>query len=258
MVTSKAKTKIKQALGEEKIKSAAEGKEILMRRLKNWKINYGDSVIQKLINHYEFKNAQDLYCSIESGKLDLLEIKEVLLRGEKDDHPAVQAPVLPEKEVKEADTSVYSDYLVIEEKVDGLDYKLSRCCNPVFGDPIFGFVTISEGIKIHRTSCPNAHNLMARYPYRVVSARWTKAKGAPTFNALIKVTGIEDIGIGNKIADVIAGYNVTVRSFSYKIEDGFSEGTLSIMVPNNDILYGIIRKIQSIKGILKVSRQTSD
>jgi GTP pyrophosphokinase len=91
-----------------------------------------------------------------------------------------------------------------------------------------------------------------------VSARWTKAKGAPTFNALIKVTGIEDIGIGNKIADVIAGYNVTVRSFSYLIEDGFSEGTLSIMVPNNDILYGIIRKIQSIKGILKVSRQTSD
>lgn len=258
VVTSKAKTKIKQALGEEKIKAAAEGKEILMRRLKNWKLNYGDPVIQKLINHYEFKNAQDLYCSIESGKLDLLEIKEVLLRGDKDEQAPVPPPVIPEKELKETDSSSFSDYLVIEEKVDGLDYRLSRCCNPVFGDSIFGFVTISEGIKIHRTSCPNAHNMMSRYPYRIVAARWTKAKGAPTFNALIKISGIEDIGIGNKIADVIAGYNVTVRSFSYRIEDGMSEGTLSIMVPNNDVLYGIIRKIQGIRGILKVSRQTSE
>ena len=100
--------------------------------------------------------------------------------------------------------------------------------------------------------------MMSRYPYRIVTARWTKARGAPTFNALIKVSGIEDIGIGNKIADVIAGYNVTVRSFSYKVEDGMSEGMFSIMVPNNDVLYGIIRKIQGIKGILKVSRQTSE
>ncbi|HPB14039.1 MAG TPA: RelA/SpoT family protein [Bacteroidales bacterium] len=259
VVTGKAKTKIRQALGEERIKSAAEGKEILMRRLKNWKLNYNDHVIQKLINHYEFKNAQDLYCSIESGKLDLLEIKEVLLRGEKEEAANVMPPVQAvEKDSRETAASAYSDFLVIEEKVDGLGYKLAKCCNPVFGDSIFGFVTISEGIKIHRTSCPNAHNMMSRYPYRVVTARWTKAKGAPTFNALIKVSGIEDIGIGNKIADVIAGYNVTVRSFSYKVEDGMSEGMFSIMVPNNDVLYGIIRKIQGIKGILKVSRQTSE
>ncbi|NLK53919.1 MAG: bifunctional (p)ppGpp synthetase/guanosine-3',5'-bis(diphosphate) 3'-pyrophosphohydrolase [Bacteroidales bacterium] len=259
VVTGKAKTKIRQALGEERIKSAAEGKEMLMRRLKNWKLNYNDHVIQKLINHYEFKNAQDLYCSIESGKLDLLEIKEVLLRGEKEEAANVMPLVpAPEKESRDTDASVYSDFLVIEEKVDGLGYKLAKCCNPVFGDSIFGFVTISEGIKIHRTSCPNAHNMMSRYSYRIVTARWTKARGAPTFNALIKVSGIEDIGIGNKIADVIAGYNVTVRSFSYKVEDGMSEGMFSIMVPNNDVLYGIIRKIQGIKGILKVSRQTSE
>ncbi len=259
VVTGKAKTKIRQALGEERIKSAAEGKEILMRRLKNWKLNYNDHVIQKLINHYEFKNAQDLYCSIESGKLDLLEIKEVLLRGEKEEAANVMPPVQAvEKDSRETAASAYSDFLVIEEKVDGLGYKLAKCCNPVFGDSIFGFVTISEGIKIHRTSCPNAHNMMSRYPYRIVTARWTKARGAPTFNALIKVSGIEDIGIGNRIADVIAGYNVTVRSFSYKVEDGMSEGMFSIMVPNNDVLYGIIRKIQGIKGILKVSRQTSE
>jgi GTP pyrophosphokinase len=257
VVTSKAKTKIKQVLSEEKTKSAAEGKEILMRRLKNWKMNYGDAVIQKLIIHYNLKNAQDLYCNIESEKLDLLEIKEVLTKGEQEEVP-VQPAALPEKEFKEPAGSVYSDYLIIENRVDGLDYKLSKCCNPVFGDSIFGFVTISEGIKIHRTGCPNAHNMMARYPYRVVAARWTKTKGAPTFNAIIKISGVEDIGIGNKIADIISGYNVSVRNFNYSMDEGMFEGTLNIMVPNNDVLYGIIKKIQSIKGVLKASRQTSD
>jgi GTP pyrophosphokinase len=257
VVTSKAKTKIKQVLSEERTKSAAEGKEILMRRFKNWKISYGDAVIQKLIIHYNLKTAQDLYCNIESEKLDLLEIKEVLLKGEQEEEP-VQPAVLPSKEFKEISGSAYSDYLIIEDKVDGLDYKLSKCCNPVFGDSVFGFVTISEGIKIHRTGCPNAHNMMARYPYRVVTARWTNAKGAPAFNAIIKISGIEDIGIGNKIGDIIAAYNITTRSFSYNMDEGMFEGTLHIMVPNNDVLYGIIRKIQSIKGVHKASRQTSD
>jgi GTP pyrophosphokinase len=257
VVTSKAKTKIKQALSEEKTKAAAEGKEILMRRLRNWKITYGDAIIQKLINHYSYKNAIELYCSIESGKLDLLELKEVIINDEPETRRD-QPEILPEKETKESTGSVYSDYLVIEDRVEGLDYRLAKCCNPVFGDSIFGFVTISEGIKIHRTGCPNAHNLIARYPYRVVVARWTKAKGAPTFSATIKITGIEDIGIANRIADIISTYNVNIRNFSYSMDDGVFEGTLNIMVPNNDVLYGIIRKIQSIKGVLKSSRQSSE
>ena len=257
VITSKAKTKIKQALSEEKTKAAAEGKEILMRRLKNWKMNYGDSTIQKLIIHYSFKNALDLYCSIESGKTDLLDIKEVLLKGESTE-PSLQAPLTPEKEIKETPGSVYSDYLVIEDRVEGLDYKLAKCCNPVFGDSVFGFVTIYEGIKIHRTGCPNAHNMITRYPYRVVIARWTKTKGAPSFGATIKISGVEDIGIGNKIADIIAGYNLSVRNFNYSMDEGMFEGILNIMVPNNDVLYGIIRKIQSIKGVIKAFRQTSD
>ena len=257
VVTSKAKTKIRQALSEEKTKAAADGKEILMRRLKNWKMNYGDSTIQNLINHYSYKNAIDLYCSIESGKIDLLDIKEFLLKGESPE-AVVQDPVIPDKEIKETTGSLFSDYLVIEDRVEGLDYKMAKCCNPVFGDSIFGFVTIYEGIKIHRTGCPNAHNMIARYPYRVVIAKWTKTKGAPTFSATIKVSGIEDIGIGNKIADIIAGYSLNVRNFNYSMDEGMFEGTLKIMVPNNDVLYGIIRKIQSIKGVIKASRQTSD
>jgi GTP pyrophosphokinase len=253
VVTNKARTKIKQVLNEEKVKAAADGKEMLLRRLKNWKIQYGDTLIQKLINHYDLKTAQDLYFMIESGKIELLEIKEVLLKDESVAQPE-PAALLAEKENREIPDSQYSDFLIIEDRVEGLDYKLAKCCNPVFGDSIFGFVAISEGIKIHRRGCPNAHNMMSRYPYRVVSAKWTKSKTAPSFVASVKITGIEDMGMVNRIADILAVNNVTIRSFNYKMDDGMFEGMLHIMVPNNDILHGVMRKINSIKGILKVTR----
>lgn len=259
VVTSKAKSKIRLALNEEKARAAAEGKEKLMRRLKNWKINYGDSVIQKLLVHYNLKISQDLYYQIETDKIDLLEIKEVLLReeGEGEAHKA-PAPEPVEKPVREEPGSQYSDFLIIEDKIEGLDYKLSKCCNPVLGDSIFGFVTISEGIKIHRTGCPNAHNMIARYPYRIVAARWTKSRTAASFIATIKMTGIDEVGIVNRIGDVLADYNVTVRNFNYTMDEGLFEGSLNILVPNNDVLYGIIRRIHSIKGILKAARQNSE
>jgi len=256
VVTNKAKTKIKQVLNEEKTKAAAEGKEILMRRLKNWKIVYGDTLIQKLLNSYSLKTAQDLYYLIATEKIELLHIKEVLLREESIES-IVPLSTVPEKEAKESVDSQLSDYLIIEDRVEGLDYKLSKCCNPVFGDSVFGFVTIFEGIKIHRTSCPNAHNMMARYPYRVIAARWSNAKNSPSFVAAIKITGVEDIGMVNKIADVIAGSRAVVRNFNYNMADWIFEGMLNIMVPNSDVLHGIIRKIHSIKGILKATRYDS-
>jgi GTP pyrophosphokinase len=253
VVTTKAKTKIKQVLNEEKTKAAAEGKEILMRRLKNWKIIYGDTLIQKLINFYSLKTAQDLYYLISTEKIELLQIKDVLLKEESvAEEPTLTS--LPEREIKEQVDSQISDYLIIEDRVEGLDYKLSKCCNPVFGDSVFGFVTISEGIKIHRNSCPNAHNMMSRYPYRVIAARWSKSKSSPSFVAAVKITGIEDVGMVNRIADVIADHKAVVRSFNYNMADGMFEGILNIMVPNSDVLHSIMRKIQGIKGILKVTR----
>ncbi len=257
VVTNKARTKIKLALNEEKNKAAAEGKEMLMRRLKNWKIAYGDTLIQRLINHYNFKTAQDLYFLIGTGKIELLEIKEVLQKDETEEQSSIPAS-MPEKEIKETQDTQYSDFLIIENRVEGLDYRLSKCCNPVFGDSIFGFVTISEGIKIHRKGCPNAHNMMARYPYRVISARWTQSKTSPSFVTSVKITGIEEIGMVNRIADVLAVNNVVIRSFNYRMDDGMFEGILNIMVPNNDVLYGVLRKIVSIKGVLKASRMISD
>jgi GTP pyrophosphokinase len=177
VVTTKAKTKIKQVLNEEKTRAAAEGKEILMRRLKNWKIPYGDIVIQKLLNSFNLKTAQDLYYLISIEKIELLHIKEVL-QTEEANETTTPVSAVPEREIKESVDSQYSDYLIIEDKVEGLDYRLAKCCNPVFGDSVFGFVTILEGIKIHRKNCPNAYNMMTRYPYRVVAARWAKSKNS--------------------------------------------------------------------------------
>lgn len=254
VVTTKAKSKIKLALNAEKARAAAEGKEILMRRLKNWKMNYSDSVIQKLINHYNFKTAQDLYYYIEEGKIELLEIKEII---QKEDIPAanLQPNSVPEKELKEPIDTQYSDFLIIEDKIEGLDYKLARCCKPVFGDAIFGFVTISEGIKIHRKSCPNARYMMAKYPYRIVGARWTSNKSLTSFITSIKITGKESVGIVNQISEIISHYNVTIRSFNYNTHEGIFEGTLSLLVPNNDVLYSLMKKIQSVRGIVRVIRQ---
>lgn len=255
VVTNKARTKIRLALNEEKTKAAADGKELLMRRLKNWKIPYGDTLIQKLLNHYGFKTAQDLYYSVATGKTELLEIKEILQKGEENQVPYI-IPAAQEKEPREFPESL-GEFLIIEDRVEGLDYRLSKCCNPVFGDPVFGFVTISEGIKIHRTGCPNAQNMISRYPYRIVTARWTKTRSPVSFTSTIKISGIDDIGIVNQIAETIALYSVTMRNFSYTMEDGLFEGTLSLLVPNNDVLYSIIKKIQHTRGILKVSRQNS-
>jgi guanosine-3',5'-bis(diphosphate) 3'-pyrophosphohydrolase len=257
VVSSKAKTKIKQVLNEEKTKAASDGKEILLRRLKNWKIPHGDELMKKLLTSFQLKTAQDLYFMIASEKIDLLQIKEVLLKKDIEEHEAV-VPVNIEKELTDTSTIQYDEYLIIGDKVEGLDYRLSKCCNPVFGDKIFGFVTISEGIKIHRTGCPNAHYMMARFPYRVVVARWTESKNPSSFRCSVKISGNEDIGIVNKIADIISDYKVTLRSFNYNMEDGIFEGILNIMVPNNNILQGIIKKITAIKGVHKASRYDNE
>jgi guanosine-3',5'-bis(diphosphate) 3'-pyrophosphohydrolase len=252
VVSSKAKTKIKQVLNEEKTIAATEGKEILMRRLKNWKIQYGDEAIKKLQTFFQLKTAQDLYFMIASEKIDLLQVKEVLLKDETETK-VTPVPTIIEKEYTERDGTQYSDYLIIEDKVEGLDYRLSKCCNPVFGDRIFGFVTISEGIKIHRTNCPNA-----RFPYRVVAAKWRESATVPSFISAIKISGNEDIGLVNKIADIISEYKVTLRSFNYKMNDGVFEGVLNIMVSNNNILQGIIRRISNLKGVHKAIRYDNE
>jgi GTP pyrophosphokinase len=256
VITNKARAKIRQALNEEKFRLAAEGKEILTRRLKNWKIPYGDATVVKLLDEYGLKNSQDLYFSIAIGEIDLLQAKKVLLKtGE---HPE-EIPVRSiETHQHDETTAAGGDYLVINEKVEGLDYKLAKCCNPVFGDRIFGFVTVLEGIKIHRATCPNAEFMLSNFPYRVVRARWTRLDASRGFLTSVRLTGVENLGIVARISEILSEYKgVSVKNFTYGMDNGLFEGRIDMLVPNVNFLYSIIKKIQSVKGITRVTRVDS-
>ncbi|MCD6566069.1 MAG: bifunctional (p)ppGpp synthetase/guanosine-3',5'-bis(diphosphate) 3'-pyrophosphohydrolase [Bacteroidales bacterium] len=254
VITSKAKTKIKQTLNEEKLKAAESGKEILIRRLKNWKIRYSDQIVQKLLSNYKIKLAQDLYWMIQTEKIDISEIKEILSKPEKELLSSKEiVKNEPRKELPVVES--FDDFLIIEDKVKGLDYKLAKCCMPVFGDKVFGFVTISEGIKIHRINCPNAPYLYKNFGYRIVKVRWTKPAGSESFLANIRISGVDEIGIINKITDVISNYvRVNMRSISVESKEGLFESNLKVLVSGNKVLEGLVRKLEKIKGVTKVSR----
>lgn len=254
VVTGKARNRIKNALNEERVQAAADGKEILVRRLKNWKLVFSDVTINRILGKYNLKNARDLYVGISTGEIDLLGVKDFLMSdGEETPATPETAPLTARPGSEEKEEAI-GDYLIIENKIEGIDYKLARCCNPVYGDKVFGFVTISEGVKIHRTGCPNAENMISRYPYRVVPAKWKTTGSIPAFLAGIKVTGVEDIGIVSRISEMLANYKVTIRNFTYNTNDNLFEGYIQLTVPNVNVLYGLIRNIQSIKGVLKAVR----
>lgn len=255
VITNKARTKIRLALNEEKVKLAAEGKEILTRRLKNWKIPYSDATVVKLLEEYGLKTSQDLYFSIAIGEIDPLQAKKVLLRQE--EPPGETTPKIAEPQQYEEVGSGGSDFLVIDESVEDLDYKLAKCCNPVFGDRIFGFVTVLEGIKIHRATCPNADFMLSSFPYRVLRARWTRLDASRGFLTSMRLTGVENLGIVTRISEILSEYKVSVKNFTYKMDNGLFEGRIELLVPNVNLLYGIMKKIQSVKGITRVTRVDS-
>jgi GTP pyrophosphokinase len=256
VVTSKAKTKIKQALNEEKFKLAESGKEIAKRRFRNWKVPFNDENIKRLLNQYKLKTSQDLYYLIALEKIDLGEIKAFLLRDESKEttRPLSKSVDLPARESVKQDVT-YDEYLVIENKVRNLDYKLAKCCNPILGDEIFAFVTISDGIKIHRANCPNAHQLLTKYPYRVLNAKWKHADGRTSFHTIIKVSGIDEVGIVNRISDVVSNDpKVTMKSISVESKDGMFEGVLKVFVTGSKHLEALLRKFLRIEGVLKAVR----
>ncbi|MCB8995656.1 MAG: bifunctional (p)ppGpp synthetase/guanosine-3',5'-bis(diphosphate) 3'-pyrophosphohydrolase [Bacteroidales bacterium] len=256
VVTSKAKSKIKLALKEEKLKEAENGKEILKRRFKNWKLEFNDPNIRKLIQHYKYNDSVDMYYDIATEKLDLLEIKLILSEQEKTSE-AKPVPIEEgalEKLIKNTQAES-DDYLVIDNRLSNVDYHLGKCCNPILGDSIFGFVTIGSGITIHRLNCPNAGQLISKYGYRVVKARWRQTEGSKTFLASIRLTGVDDIGIVSNISDVIAkDLKVNMRSISIDSNDGMFEGTLSVFVSDTSHLDALIKKISRVKGVMSVKR----
>ena len=258
VLTSKAKTKIKQSLNEEKFKEAEIGKEILKRRLRNWKINFSDATVKKLLKHYQLKYAQDLYYLISQEKIILSNIKDFLLAKETGERDGQD--VLPDIKARQ-DTGmkpeVSDDFLVIEGKIENVDYHLAKCCSPVPGDKIFGFVTISKGIKIHRMNCPNAPQLISRYPYRLMQVKWSDASGKFVFVANLKISGVDEMGIVNKITEVLTGdLKVNMQSVHFKTAEDHFEGEVQLKVLNKNHLEIIVRKLMKLKGVTKVVRIT--
>lgn len=259
VVTAKAKAKIKSSLKEERRKIAEDGKEILERKLKSLKITYNTDNILKLSYYFKLSSTQDVFYNVAKGIIDLKDLKE-FAASEKvieqkpfvdNDNEQIQKLI---KQVKTKD----SDVLLIGEDLQKIDYKLSNCCNPIPGDDVFGFVTVSDGIKIHRTNCPNATKLMSSFGYRIVKAKWTSQKQLAFLTGL-RITGIDEVGLINNLTQVISNdFKVNMRSITVDTDQGIFNGTIMIYVNDTQHLEELIERIKEVKGISEVMRFDSE
>ncbi|HEY1025220.1 MAG TPA: bifunctional (p)ppGpp synthetase/guanosine-3',5'-bis(diphosphate) 3'-pyrophosphohydrolase, partial [Sphingobacteriaceae bacterium] len=224
VVTAKAKSRIKSSLKEEKRRIAEDGKEILERKMKSLKITYNSDNINKLTYYLKLPSSQDLFYNVAKGTIDLQHIKEFVAAEKNQDTHSIEKQESAQiegllKKVKAKD----SDTLLIGEDMQKIDYKLSNCCNPIPGDDVFGFITVNEGIKIHRTNCPNAAKLMSSYGYRIVKAKWTSQKELAFLTGL-QITGFDDMGLINNITTIISSdFKVNMRSITVDTNDGIFE-----------------------------------
>lgn len=255
LVTSKAKNRVKASLNEERKIMAAQGKEILVRKFKNWKLELTDEGIRKMLKKYSFKLALDLYYDVAVGKIDPLDIKSIFTEKEETSAKLKLEELLPKKELKDLAFESGDDFLVIDNNLKDINYKLAPCCNPVFGDTIFGFVTINEGIKIHRNSCPNAPQLKERFPYRVIKAKWRDTSNKSSFLTTLHISGIDEMGIVNEITHIIGkDMGVQMRSINIESDKGKFEGILKVLVYNVEHLDFLIHKLKKIKAVVSVTR----
>lgn len=256
LVTSKAKSRVKASLNEERKVMAEQGREILVRKFKNWKMELTDEGMRKILKKYNFKLAIDLYFDLATGKIDPLEIKTFL--SEKPEEPNARAKLeelIPKKEVKNLNFEAGDDFLVIDNNLKNLNYKLAQCCNPVQGDAIFGFVTISHGIKIHRNSCPNAAQMKERFPYRVIRAKWRESNNKNSFLTTLHISGVDEIGIVTEITHIISkDVGVHMRSININSDKGKFEGILKVLVYNVEHIEFLMQRLKKVKGVVSVTR----
>lgn len=254
-ITSKARNKIKQFLNEEVNQQADIGKETLLRRLKNWKIEYNDEVVRRLMQHYKYKFANDFYQGIAIGKHDPAEIKEILTQVKEEEKPVV-VPQLQDTQVNRP-KKIDEDVLLIDKNVDNVEYRFARCCNPVYGDDIIGFVSIGEGIKVHRKQCKNVIDLERRYPYRIVQTQWTN-EGSTSYQVVLSIMGKDDGGIINKITELISkDPRVTMRAIALNSAEGMFDGRITVLIDTADHLSQLMTRLKHIAGIIKVNRHDS-
>lgn len=262
VTTSKARTKIRQALKEMAARQHAFAKETIERKFKNRKIEYDEAVMMRLIKRLGFKTVTDFYQSIADETLDANEIIDKYLEQQKRENDVREEityrsaeeynlPTTPNDEI----TRSKEDVLVIDQNLKGLDFKLARCCSPIYGDDVFGFVSVTGGIKIHRSDCPNATQLRERFGYRIVKARWAGKSQGTQYPITLRVVGHDDIGIVTNITSIISKENdITLRSIGIDSHDGLFSGTLTIMVGDTGKLEALIKKLRTVKGVKQVSR----
>ena len=252
-ITSKARNKIKAFIREEKAKAANLGREELERKLKNWKLAITmDEAVSFLCKNFKLKTGTELYGQIADEKIGLGEIKELITRHLNGD---IQESAPRKESVQSKSQHESDDALIIDESLRNIEYKLAKCCNPIYGDEIFGFTTISTGITIHRKDCPNAARLKEKYPYRVLPARWHSDAQKGSFVASIRISAEDSVGLVNKIAEVInRDLKINIRSMSLNSAGGTLSGIINIEVTSSQVVDAVIYTLRKIKGIDKIYR----
>lgn len=258
VVTAKAKSKIRSSLKEEKRRVAEEGKEILERKLKSLKITYNTDNINKIANFFKFPSSQELFYNVAKGAIDIKNLREYAASEKTHDNNNSQFSShisgLVEK-INKKD----SDTILIGDDLQKVDYTLAPCCNPIPGDDIFGFLTVNDGIKIHRTSCPNASKLMANYGYRILKAQWASSQIETSFLTGIRIIGIDDVGLVNKLTTVISQeFKINIRSLSISSNEGIFEGNIMVHINNLGQLDNLINHLKLVNGITSVTRYESE
>lgn len=260
--TSRAKSKIRLALKETQVKDGLFAKEMLERKFKNRKLEIEDSIMFHVVKKMGFKEVSDFYKQIADGILDTNDVIEKyieLKEGEKvvtGDNVARSAEefVLDESKVAGLNVPMNDDVLIIDRNLKGIDYQLARCCTPIYGDSVFGFVTINGGIKIHRTDCPNAPELRRRYGYRIVKAKWS-GKGSSQYSITLRIIGNDDIGIVNNLTSIISkDEKLVLRSINIDSHDGLFSGNLEVMIDDTSRLEALIKKLRAVRGVKQVDR----
>lgn len=259
VTTSRAKTKIKNVLNENTKKIAEDGKELLTRKLRHLKVNMSEATVNELVNYFKLKTSLDLFYRVGIGAIDNQQLKDFAAQKSNTfmnffKNKIKRTPSTNPETINKPEISNNFDMLVFGKEQDKLDYKLATCCNPIPGDEVFGFVTINEGIKVHKKDCPNAISLQSNYAYRIIKAKWIDSS-QQEFKAILNITGMDTLGLTNELTKVISNnMHVNIQSISLSGDAGIFNGQVVVVVQNNTILKKLIENIKKIDGIDKVTR----
>lgn len=258
VITSRARSRIRSFLREDKKQIAQEGKEILRRKLKQLKIGFNDKTIDKLLTFYKLKTNLDLFYRVGIGTIDNAKLKKFSVDQNNRFLNFFKRKTQTNKNhdfVEHDQITNKYDQLVFGKTEEQLEYQLSPCCNPIAGDDVFGFVTVSDGVKVHKNECPNALTLRSNYAYRIVNAKWIDSS-QNEFTAKLQLTGLDDLGLVNKVTQVISNTNnVNISQMSFDSNDGTFEGNILLKVKNTALLKKMIKQLQNINGVDKVVRE---